>query len=160
MFLLIAGSKKLYSKCFLSNTKKISQDRKKAILCALQAGFSEKNWNFSRKISLLETCVSNATLWIYENKTPSWEFSKKFFNYFQDFYLFSEPNNYCSDRAAPEQLSKYNWRNTVTLLKTLLKYRKCLKKQNFSPKVALWKNCFEKFKQISHKKTLRKSFLS
>ena len=40
-FLLVAVVG-LYSKGFLSNTRKASQDRKKTIQCALQSGFSEK----------------------------------------------------------------------------------------------------------------------
>ena len=129
---------------FLSNNKKMSQDKKKIILCVLQARFSEKYWNFSRKVSMLETCVSNATLWIYEDKAPSWKFSEKCSNYFQNLYLFSNPNNYCFDRAAPEQLSKCNWRNTVTLLKTLLKYHKCLKETELLSKSCSLKKLFWK----------------
>ena len=35
---------------------------------------------------------------------------REMFRLFSDLYLFSEPNNYCFDRAAPAQLEKYcNW---------------------------------------------------
>ena len=48
-FLLVAGSERLYSKGFLSNTRKASQDQKKTIPCALQAGFSENKEIFQEK---------------------------------------------------------------------------------------------------------------
>ena len=112
------------------------------VLCRM--GFLKKNIFFSRKMSVLETCFSNVTLWIYENKTPPWKFSEKCLDYFRDLYLFSEPDNYCFDRATPGQLSDCNWRNTVTVLKTLVKFHKCLKEtelllKNCSSKKLYWK---------------------
>ena len=69
-------------------------------------------------MSMLETCFSHVILWIYENKIPPWKYSEKCSNYFRDLYLFSEPNNYCFDRAAPGNcLSVIGEIVTVTVLK-------------------------------------------
>ena len=50
-----------------------------------------KKLNFSRKLSMFETCFSNATLWIYEiiSTFPCSD-------YFRDLYLFSKPNSIVS----------------------------------------------------------------
>ena len=85
---------------------------------------------------------SNANLWFYQNRS-----------------LFTEPNNYIFDRAAQGQLSKCDWRNTATTLRTLLQSHKCLKETE-SPNVALVKNCFEDFHRFHMKELLMKSFLS
>ena len=59
--------------------------------------------------------------------TPPWIFFEEYSDFFRNFYLSSEPNNYCFDRAALAQLSKCNWRNTATALRTLVKSHKFLK---------------------------------
>ena len=41
-----------------------------------------KKGDFSRRMSMLETCFSNVTLRMYENKTPPWKFSGKCFTFF------------------------------------------------------------------------------
>ena len=79
------------------------------------------------------------------------------FRLFRDLYLSGEPNN-CFDRAAQGHQSKCNWRNTATVLKTLVKSHKCLKKQNHSPKTALVNNRSDKFSQTSHEGTFREAF--
>ena len=94
-------------------------------------------------MSMLETCFSNAALWIYEDKDPPWKIFVKCFDYFRDLYLFSESNDYCFDRAASGQVSKCNCRKTVSVLKTLVKF-KCLKETEFlrksnSSKKLFWK---------------------
>ena len=47
--------------------------------------------------------------------------------FFRGLYLFSEPNNYCFDQVAQGKLLKCNQRNTVTALRTLVKFHKSLK---------------------------------
>ena len=49
------------------------------------------------------------------------------------FYLFIEPNNYCFCRAAHRYLSQCNLRNTVTVLRTVVKSQEGLKGTRFFP---------------------------
>ena len=59
-FLLVTGSERLYSKSFLSNTRKAPWDFLKVF--------------FSRKMPILETSLSNVILLIYKNNSPPWKF--------------------------------------------------------------------------------------
>ena len=132
-FLLVAGSERLYRKGFLSNIREASQDQKRTIPCALQAGFSEENQIFQEKFqrwrpgSVMSHCEFMKTRIHHESFLRN-------VRLFSDLYLFSEPNNYCFDRAAPGKLSKCNWRNTVIVLKILVKCHKCLKETELLPR--------------------------
>ena len=68
--------------------------------------------------------------------------NEKCFNYFRDLCLFSEPSNYCFDRAAPGQMPKHEWRNTVTMLRALVKCNKCLKETELLLKSCSCKRLF------------------
>ena len=118
-----------------------------------------KSWKRSKKMPMLQSCFSNVTLWLYQNRTPPWIFPKECSDFFRDPYLFGEPNNYF-DTAAQRKLSKCNRRITVTVLRTLVKSPKRPKRNRHSPKVALLKDCPEKFHKPYRKELLMRTFLS
>ena len=124
-FLLVAVVG-LYSKGFLSNTRKASQDRKKTIQCALQSGFSEKKKrNFSRKISMLETCFRNVTREFMTTRLQHGNFPRNIPTIFGTFI--------CLVSQIVIVLIRLHQGNCLSvigdypLLKTLVKCHKCLK---------------------------------
>ena len=48
----------------------------------------------------------------------------------EDFYLYSDPNNYYFGRASQRLQSKYNWTNTATILKTAEKSHESLENRS------------------------------
>ena len=104
----------------------MSQDQKRTIPCALQAGFSGKKKEFfQEKCQCWRPASVMLPLEFMKTRDPHGNVC--------NFYWFSEPNIYCFDRAGPGQLSKFNWRNTVTVLKTLVNCHKCLNETELLP---------------------------
>ena len=59
-------------------------------------------------MSMLETCFRNVTREYMIARLHHVNFPRNVPTVFGIFFLFSEPNNYCLDRAAPGQLFKCN----------------------------------------------------
>ena len=79
LFLIVAGSEILYSKAFLSNTRKGSQS-----LFSLQTWFRENIENVQGKCQC-RCCTS--VMWLYQIRTPPWIFFNKCSYLFWDLYL-------------------------------------------------------------------------
>ena len=137
-FLLVADSERLYSKGFLSNTRKASQDQKNTIRLV----FPRKKI-FSRKMSMLKTHFRNVTFEFKLTRLQRGNFPRNVPPIFGIFLCLVSQNSYCFKMAEPGHLSKYNWRNNVTVLKTLVKCQ--IPKRNRSCSV---KSCFEKLNKF------------
>ena len=124
VLLWVANSERLCSKASLLQTV-----TSLLFACALPSYWPEK----IRKVRFI-------TRWLYFNKTSpltfSWEYSiffrtsyftKQLHWFWWIFNLFSKPDNHCFRRPAREQLSQCNWRNTVTVLSTVLRSHEGLK---------------------------------
>ena len=137
--LLVVTYSEITAMVFYEILRKVSQDQKKTIPCALQVGFSEKNKIFQEKCrgpaSVMLTCGFIKTRLQFESVSRNNSTVSGIFICLVSQIIV----------VAPGQLSKWNWRNTVTVLKTLVKCHNCIKETELFPKSCSRKNCFEKF---------------
>ena len=90
----MTGSERLYTtKVFYQILGKRLKTRRRQFRALCRLDFLKKKRNFSKNVNAGDL-LQKYYLRIYDSKTPSWKFSEKCSDYFRDFYLFSEPNNY------------------------------------------------------------------
>ena len=103
----------------------------------------------SRKIPRLVSCVSNTTIWLYQNESPIPKYASTFFSGQLSYKTtlsdcMSGIYYYCFGRLLQRQLSRFTRWNTVTSFRTVVKSNKDLKGteifiQRYFRKKLVWK---------------------